>query len=112
MNMKFFYTTLLTLFLTQLAFAQDFTIRGFVYDKKNGEPMPFEKVRLLAMDSSAVTGDITDVNGFYSMSKLNAGEYIIKVESALYQTITRTVTAESQGILDIEFLLEKKAFKI
>src|SRR5690606_31755625 len=54
------------------------------------------------------TGDITDVNGFYSMSKLNAGDYIIKVESALYQTITRNVTAETQGILDVEFLLEKK----
>ncbi len=108
MNMKLFYTTLLTLFLTQLAFAQDFTIRGFIYDKKNGEPMPFEKVRLLALDSTTVTGDVTDVNGFYSMSKLNAGEYIIKVESALYQTITKKVTAEAQGILDVEFLLEKK----
>ena len=79
--MKLIFGILLTFFIGQTTCAQDFTIRGFIYNKADGEPMPFEKIRLLNADSTNLSGAITDVNGFFSLSKLNKGEYIIKVES-------------------------------
>ena len=65
--MKLLTLLFLLLSISNLAFTQDFTIRGAIYNKSDGEPMPFEKVRLLKTDSSTVTGAITDVNGYFSM---------------------------------------------
>ncbi len=108
-NMKLFYLFLFTVFFSQITFSQDFTIRGFIYNKADGEPMPFEKVKLLSTDSTTLTGAVTDVNGFFSMSKLNKGEYILKVESALFKTITQNISVTvSKGIEDINVQLEKK----
>ena len=107
--MKLFYLFLFTVFFSQITFSQDFTIRGFIYNKADGEPMPFEKVKLLSTDSTTLTGAVTDVNGFFSMSKLNKGEYILKVESALFKTITQNISVtETKGIEDINVQLEKK----
>lgn len=91
--------------------AQDYTIRGFIYDKSNGEPMAFEKVRLLSLtDSSAVTGALTDVNGFFSIAGINKGKYILKIDNMAYNTITRNIEIkDSKGILDLKFELEKSA---
>ena len=89
--MRFLLTLLLLTLLPSLSFSQDYTIRGVVYDKTNGEPMPFEKVRLLNMDSSGVSGAITDVDGLFSISKLSPGEYIVKAESFGFISITKVV---------------------
>lgn len=109
-------TKLLSLLIVLLgsisyAVAQDYTIRGFIYDKSNGEPMAFEKVRLLnAKDSSTVTGALTDVNGFFSIAGMNKGKYILKIDNMAYNTITRNIEVkDSKGILDLKFELEKSA---
>ena len=71
--------------------------------------MPFEKVKLLASDSTTLGGSVTDVNGFFSISKLNKGEYIIKVESSMYNTVTQNISVtKDKGIEDINIQLEKK----
>jgi hypothetical protein len=100
---------LLLIISCQYALSQDYTIRGFIYEKANGEPMAFEKVKLLsASDSAIVSGGLTDVNGFFSISKVSKGKYILKVENFSYNTVTRNieVTAE-KGIFDVKFELEK-----
>ena len=107
--MKLISILFFTLLISNLGFSQDYTIRGFIYNKTNGEPMPFEKVKLLAADSSNVSGAITDVNGFFSISKVDKGQYILKVESYTFITIVQniTITTES-GITDLSFELEKR----
>ncbi|TNF46724.1 MAG: TonB-dependent receptor [Bacteroidetes bacterium] len=109
-------TKLLSLLLVLLGsltyvVAQDYTIRGFIYDKSNGEPMAFEKVRLLsATDSATVTGALTDVNGFFSIAGINKGKYILKIDNMAYNTITRNIEVkDAKGILDLKFELEKSA---
>ena len=101
-------SSLLLIISCQYALSQDYTIRGFIYEKANGEPMAFEKVKLLsASDSAIVSGGLTDVNGFFSISKISKGKYILKVENFSYNTVTRNieVTAE-KGIFDLKFELD------
>tara|TARA_R110002072_G_scaffold238038_2_gene395423 strand:+ start:5820 stop:8171 length:2352 start_codon:yes stop_codon:yes gene_type:complete len=108
--MKLIFGILLSLFFCQFTYSQNATIRGFVFNKVDGEPMPFEKVRLLKSDSTTATGAITDVNGFFSMAKISIGEYIVKVESASYNTLTENVSiTKSSGITSLKFNLEKKS---
>ena len=62
--------TFLLLFFTQLTlFAQKSSVRGFVYDKENGEPVMFCNVKVEGMS----VGASTDVNGFFNITDLPAG---------------------------------------
>ena len=54
------YLLFLILFITQIALAQNGSIKGFLYDKENGEPLLFTPVFL----KGTGVGTTTDVNGF------------------------------------------------
>ena len=73
--------SLLFLFFSQVLFSQDFTVRGFIYDKSNGEAMAYEKVKLLNTDSSLVAGAVSDINGIFSIPKLIIGIYKFEVNN-------------------------------
>lgn len=89
--------------------AQDFTIRGVLYNNKNGEAIPFEKVKLMKPDSSTVTGAITDIDGLFSIPKLNQGDYILAIEAmgfeAYYENISVT---KASGIYDVTVNLDQE----
>lgn len=99
----------ITLCLSFLSLAQDVTIRGTLYNKKNGEPMPYEKVRLLSpKDSTALGGAITDLDGLYSIPKVYPGKYILRAESFGYETIDINIeVTQSSGFIDQIFELQK-----
>ena len=64
--MKLKLTILLSIIQFSI-FCQDYTIRGFIFDKSSGEPIAYEKVKLIkANDSSIVAGAISDLNGFFN----------------------------------------------
>jgi len=89
--------------------SQDFTIRGFLTNQSDGEPMPFEKVKLLNTDSTTAGGAVTDVNGFYQISKLYKGSYLLKVEAYRYISQTKSVNLTvSRKIVVVSFELEKQ----
>lgn len=58
-------------------------IRGFVYDKKTGEPVIFTNVFI---DGTTI-GVATDVNGFYSLTKIKPGTYKIVSTGIGYDTV-------------------------
>ena len=100
------YSLFTLVFLTFTSFSQDNTIRGFIYDKSNGEPMSFEKIKVLKLDSSIVAGAVTDLNGFFSIPKLEKGKYILKVENFKFETIYSNVEIkEGKKIYDLKFEL-------
>lgn len=108
MKLSLSFGILFLLFSASL-FAQDYSIRGFLYDKSNGEPVGFEKVKLLKSDSTIVAGAVTDINGFFSIPKLSAGKYIVKVEVIKFETAYQNVEVkETKKIYDVKFELEKK----
>jgi hypothetical protein len=85
------------------SFGQDHILRGFIYDSENGEPVPFEKVTLIpTVKSIAITGAITDVNGFFSIPKLAIGTYLLRVEDLNYKNYEKEITiTKKEGITDI-----------
>ncbi len=102
--------SLISLFsiLTFWTLAQDVTIRGTLYNAANGEPMPYEKIRLLSMDSSTVSGAITDLDGLFSIPKVSQGSYIVKAESFGFESATVNVKVEqSSGFIDLNLELKK-----
>lgn len=96
----------LLLFTTQI-FAQNKIIRGFIYDQSNGEPLAYEKVKLLRTDSSTVAGAITDLNGFFQIPKLDNNNYIIKVDNFKYEEeIINIDLTTNRSIYDVKFELK------
>jgi len=89
-----------------LNFAQDYNVRGFISNEKTGEAISNEKVTLLSKDSTLVAGALTDVNGLFSIPKLNKEEYIIKLSVAGYKKIYIPVNfSTDKKILDISIRL-------
>ena len=65
------FYTFCFLLLTVLGFSQGATIRGFVYNKDNGEPVAFSNVYL----KGTTMGASTDMNGYFSLNKVIPGAY-------------------------------------
>ncbi|MFN5417645.1 MAG: TonB-dependent receptor plug domain-containing protein [Flavobacteriia bacterium] len=105
-----FFLTLVVLCFSQLN-AQSATVRGFIYDKTNGEPVIFQKVRLISK-SGTIFGAATDVNGFFSIPKLNIGEYTAKIDNPSYDSLVKSITVKKANeIIDVKFELEKSTIK-
>lgn len=75
---------ILLLFLSFPLIAQDANIRGFVYQKKNGEPAIFVNVYL----KGTTKGTNTDGNGYFNLSRIPIGEYTLIATSIGYDTAT------------------------
>lgn len=108
--MKLLFTVLLLSLVSTISFGQNYNIRGFVFDKETGEPMVFEKVKLLnKSDNSVVTGANTDVDGFFSIAKVEKGSYILKIENASYNEIIEVIeVTTAEGIKDVKYNLVKR----
>lgn len=97
-----FYTVCLILFST-IVFSQHATIRGFVYNKANGEPVAFSNVFI----KGTTNGTSTDLNGFFTLSKINPGSYTLLVTNLEFDTISENVTLKAGEILNKKFFADK-----
>ena len=91
LNALLFFT-----FISISLFAQKGDIRGFVYDKDNGEPIMFCNV---IIDGLAI-GTATDVNGFFNISGVPAGKQTLLVTYIGYDTLRQSVTLKNKQILN------------
>lgn len=85
------------------------TIRGFVYLKESGEPVLFTNVIL----KGTTMGIATDVNGFFSISKVPSGDYTLMVASMLgYDTLEQAVSVKAGEIATTKLYLTKSAVQL
>ncbi|MGZ6523180.1 MAG: carboxypeptidase-like regulatory domain-containing protein, partial [Bacteroidia bacterium] len=106
----------LCLLFSTVAFAQPTvgggstgTIRGFVYLKDSGEPVLFTNVFLKGTN----IGNATDVNGYFSITKVPAGTYTLMITSTLgYDSLKETVTVKAGEILSKKLYLTKSDVKL
>ncbi len=90
--------------MTTIAFSQS-TIRGFVYDKATGEPIMFANVLI----KGTKMGASTDVNGFFSFTKLQPGTYTLRVLYIGYDTVHVTVTVKDKEIITKKIYLSESS---
>ena len=95
--MKLIFTLYIFLFITSYTFSQDYTIRGFLYEKETGEVVLFEKVQLLSTDSVNIAGSTTDVNGFFNIPRVEKGTYILKVDNGNYTPFFQNIKIETNS---------------
>lgn len=96
--MKHLFLTFLLLFST-LSFAQH-SIQSAVFDSKNSMPIEMATVRLLqSTDSTMVQGCQTDLKGSFILSKINPGNYVLKITSVGYVDYRRNISMNGKDII-------------
>ncbi|MBT8196834.1 MAG: TonB-dependent receptor [Bacteroidia bacterium] len=95
--------SLLFAFIFTSAFSQTGTIRGFVYNKSDGEPILFTNVYL----KGTTLGAATDVNGYYSIVKIPAGTYTLLVTVLGYDSLSMDITVSANDLITKNLYLNK-----
>ncbi len=85
------------------AFAQTGTIRGFVYEKKSGDPAMFVNVIL----KGTSFGVATDIDGFYTLSKVPPGDYTLFLSALGYDSISKPITVKANEVATHTFYLDE-----
>lgn len=97
--------SVLLLCLAFVTFAQKTgTIKGFVYEKANGEPMIFTNVILQGTN----IGVQTDINGYFSMPQVPEGTYTLFTTLVGYDTVKTTVTVKAGDIITKKLFIGQK----
>jgi len=94
---------LLALFMPSLTAAQpqDITLRGFVTDSENSQPLSGANVLLKSMeDDDKRRGAVTSSKGYYAITDLEPGPYTIRISFVGYQTQTDTLNLTKDNRLN------------
>ena len=103
MKIRVLLITFLVL-LSTIVFAQnDNNVKGFVYEKSTGEPMMFCNVYL----KGTTYGASTDINGFFNITKIPDGDYVVYVTNLGYDTIREKVSLHKNEVLNKKYFLEE-----
>lgn len=91
--MKKYFSNILLVFLLSLNFfalnvkAQSGSIKGLVKDVKSKSPIEFATITLYnALDSSLITGSISDTIGYFELNNLNNNNYYAKIGFIGFET--------------------------
>ena len=92
------------------AAAQTGTIRGFIVDASDGQPLIGVNVFATPMGGEG-RGASTDVDGLYTIPELPVGQYAIRVTYVGYTTLRDTVQVD-QGILSLSYEIAPSALEL
>jgi len=98
---KLFTVLFFVAFIFSAAQAQDAAVRGFVYEASTGEPVIFSNVYL----NGTSHGGSTDINGYFSITKVPPGDYIMLVTFLGYDTLREPITLVAGDVLNKRFNL-------
>lgn len=96
--------TFLFFMLFNLGLMAQFSLKGRVYDSGNGKSLPGATV----MIDNTFKATATDKKGEFTISKLKAGDYIVKISFIGYKTLHKTIELNSDKTL--EFALEPTVY--
>lgn len=80
------------------------TVKGFLRDQANGEPVMYASVGL----AGTSFGVMSDMDGFYSLSRIPEGSYRLVISSMEFETVSEDVSLTNGRIVTRNFLLESK----
>ena len=104
---------LLLVLLSTNIYSQDLrdskgNIRGFIYEKKTGEPVMFCNVFL----KGTTIGTATDINGMYNIAKISAGDYTLVVTYIGYDTTEVSISLKEGQILNQNLEIRESSIKL
>ena len=99
---------LLPLMLVPLMVWGQATVKGFLRSKDSGEPVMFASVSL----EGTSFGVISDIEGFYSLSRIPAGSYTLVVSSMEFEGVSEKVELIDGKILSRNFLLAENVIQL
>jgi hypothetical protein len=105
-TIKFLGIIIIVLSASFQAFSQTGAVKGFVYDKENGEPCMFANVTILGTNFGAAT----DVNGYFSIPKIPDGSYTIVITYVSYDSIADPIEVSNGKIFSKNYYMSKAAF--
>ncbi len=85
--------------------AQTGDVRGFVYDKTSGEPVLFANVIL----EGTTYGSVANQDGFFSINRVPAGDYVIQCTYLGYDTTKVNITIKANQIINQKLYIEESA---
>ncbi|MCC7029342.1 MAG: carboxypeptidase-like regulatory domain-containing protein [Chitinophagaceae bacterium] len=80
-------------------------VKGFVYEKANGEPIIGATVSLKDKNK----GTQTNINGFFTLSKIEPGEYTLIITSIGFENLEKVIKVEADEANTQKIYLEKRA---
>lgn len=84
------------------------TLRGFVYEKETGEPVIFTNVYF----QGTSIGAATDVNGYYVISRIPAGNYTLMVTSLGHDTLRVPISIKANDVITKNLYVETAAYQL
>lgn len=103
------FAILTSFLLTSLvSLAQTGTIKGFVYDKASGEPVIYTNVIL----QGTRFGVQTDLNGYFSITKVPPGNYTLFTTNIGFDTATVEVTVEANKVITQKLYLATEEIEL
>ncbi|MEX1188198.1 MAG: carboxypeptidase-like regulatory domain-containing protein [Bacteroidia bacterium] len=91
-----------------IATAQNATIRGFIYNSDSGEPIIFSPVFL----EGTSFGVQTDVNGFFSITKVPEGDYTLVFSGFGFEKTSMKIAVKGNGIISKNLYAKEDAVKL
>ncbi|MDZ4752475.1 MAG: TonB-dependent receptor [Flavobacteriales bacterium] len=106
-NWKNFLAVSITTLVSITAFSQS-TVRGTVKDNSNGEPVMFV---LVALEGTEYSGS-TDENGYYSLTKVPAGNYKLIIRSKEHADYNEEIVLENDKIITRNVQLRERSVEL
>ena len=108
MRQLYFFAFILTFVIsTGTSLAQTGDIRGFVYEQETSEPAIYTSVFL----KGTTFGVQTNLDGFFSMSRIPSGYYTLMVTSIGFDSIQQQVVVKSGEIISKKLYLKKSTIQ-
>jgi len=104
---KLFFAALFML-STVAAFAQDNSIKGFVYEEATGEPMMFTNVYL----KGTTFGGSTNENGYFNINRIPDGKYTLLITCVGYDTISESFSLSKGQSINRKYYLKETSQKL
>lgn len=95
-------------FISSISLGQNAGVKGFVYDKSTGEPAIYINVYF----EGTTLGSSTDLNGYFVINKVPAGNYQLLVTSLGYDTIRESIVLNSGELISKKFFIEEASIDL
>jgi len=83
-------------------------VKGFVYEKETGEPVLFTNVTV----QGTTVGAATDVNGYYTITNVPAGDQTLMITYLGYDTLYQEVSVKANDLVTANLYLQKSSVRL